>query len=289
MNANQRLKILIPLDGSPAGEAALLALFPLIRSHRTESVLFHVTETPEAGEKARAHLEKSRAALEGQGVPTQVRIVKGRPSEAIAREAANKFDLIAMATQGRTGLERVLLGSVAEEVVRTSTVPTLLCKSGVRIGDWDRIVVALDGTPGSEEILGDAAVLAKRLNATLHLTRVGLGLLMIDGYRGKGYEFKGQDPAPYLEEVAAQLAAQGVRVVTERRDGMPGVEIPQLARELDAGLVCMTTEGRSEKVPGLGRSVAAEVIRSAPCPVYVRRMTGAPGTKETRKKPAGAR
>jgi nucleotide-binding universal stress UspA family protein len=45
---------------------------------------------------------------------------------------------------------------------------------------------------------------------------------------------------------------------------------------MDAGLICMTTEGRPEELPGLDRSVAAEVIRSAPCPVYVRRMSRAP-------------
>jgi nucleotide-binding universal stress UspA family protein len=206
-------------------------------------------------------------------VETRIRIVSGRPAEEIVRQAlVGGFDLIAMATHGRTGLDRVVMGSVAEEVVRSSPVPTLLCKSGVRIGAWDRIVVALDGTPGSEEVLGDVVRLARSLPASVHLLQVGLGLLLSDGYRGVPFHYPAAQRG-YLETVAARLLAQGVPAVPERRQGMAGIEIASLAAELDAGLICMTTEGRPEQLPGMDRSVAAEVIRSAPCPVYVRRMS----------------
>ncbi|MBI3854416.1 MAG: universal stress protein [Planctomycetes bacterium] len=191
-----------------------------------------------------------------------------------------------MATHGRTGLDRLMMGSVAEEVVRSSRAPALLCRPGTRIGEWDRIVVPVDGTPGSEEVLDDVASLARSLGAEVHLVRVGLGLLMSDGYRGVSYQFTHDDPTEYLRQIASRLSSQGVSAVAERRLGMAGVEIPSLARELDAGLICMTTEGRPEQVPGLDRSVAAEVIRAAPCPVYVRRMTGSPGRKETSVKRA---
>src|SRR5204863_255158 len=93
---------------------------------------------------------------------------------------------------------------------------------------------------------------------------------------GVPFHYPAKQPA-YLETVAARLLAQGVTAVPERRQGMAAVEIGSLARELDAGLICMTTEGRPEALPGMGRSVAAEVIRSAPCPVYVRRMSGVAG------------
>jgi nucleotide-binding universal stress UspA family protein len=289
MRPKDKTRILIPLDGSSMGEAVLLALYPLIRAQRVESTLFHVAESKEDAAKAEVQLEMSRKALESQGAVTRVRIVSGRSVEQILRQAeSGEFDLIAMATHGRTGLDRVLMGSVAEEVVRTSPIPTLLCRNGARMGDWGRIVVALDGTPGSEEILGDAAKLARSLHATLYLVRVGLSLLHSDGYRGVSYAHRSEEREPYLENIAIQLITQGIPAIAEECEGMPGVEIPRVARRLDAGLICMTTEGRPEVVPGMDRSIAAEVIRTAPCPVYVRHMAGERGTKRTTKKPAEA-
>jgi len=278
MTISEKMKILIPLDGSPIGESILLSIFPLLRAGQVESTLFHAAETADTIETLEARLEAQRRMLESKGVETRIRIISGKPAEEIVRQAEiGGFDLIAMATHGRTGLERVVMGSVAEEVVRSSPVPTLLCKAGTRLDPWDRIVVALDGTPGSEEVLGDVVRLARSLPATVHLLQVGLGLLLSDGYRGVPFHYPAKQPA-YLETVAARLLAQGVTAVPERRQGMAAVEIGSLARELDAGLICMTTEGRPEELPGMGRSVAAEVIRSAPCPVYVRRMSGVAGT-----------
>jgi len=273
MTISEKTKLLIPLDGSPIGESILASMHPLIHARQVESTLFHVAQVAETIENLEARLEAQRRILESEGVETRIRIVSGKPAEEIVRQAqVGGFDLIAMATHGRTGLDRVVMGSVAEEVVRSSPVPTLLCKSANRIGAWDRIVVALDGTPGSEEVLGDVVRLARSLPATIHLLQVGLGLLLSDGYRGVPFHYS-TDQHAYLETIAARLLAQGVQAVPERRQGMAGVEITSLATKLDAGLICMTTEGRPERLPGMDRSVAAEVIRGAPCPVYVRRMS----------------
>ena len=285
----QSTRVLIPLDGSVIGDTVLLSLHPLIRSRRVQATLLHVGESPERTEAVEQRLELSRRSLEANGVPTRVHVVSGTPAEEILRQAAvGDFDLVAMATHGRLGMDRVLMGSVAEEVVRSSPVPTLLCKSRIRTGDWERIVVALDGTPGSEEILGDVVPLAHALGSTIHLVQVGLSLLRSDGYRGVSFHTAAEDPTAYLDETAARLMAEGIHVVPERREGMAGVEIPLLAQQLDAGLICMMTEGRPEIVPGLGRSVAAEVIRTAPCPVYVRRMCGVPGSRGLMGRPMAA-
>jgi nucleotide-binding universal stress UspA family protein len=282
MNAEEKTRILIPLDGSETGEAVLPALYPLIRAHRVESTLFHVAETPEEAARAQGYLEKRRKMLESQGVATRLLIGSGAPVEEILSQAeTGGYDLIAMATHGRTGLDRVVMGSVAEEVVRRSHVPVLLCRKGAPMGNWGRIVVALDGTPGSEEVLNDVALLARNLRATVYLVKVGLSLLTADGYRGVTLNHPSEEVTPYLEEVALQLIAQGIPTLTEEREGMADVEIPRLARQIEAGLICMTTEGRPETIPGLDRSIAAAVIRTAPCPVYVRRMSGAPGIKKT--------
>lgn len=286
---NDMMKVLIPLDGSTLGDSILLPIDPLIRGRQVESTLFHVLEAPGAVAPMEARLEARRKAMEDGGLKARVRIASGRPAEAILRElGAGGYDLVAMATHGRTGLDRVLMGSVAEEVMRSSPVPSLLCRGGARVGVWDRMVVALDGTPGSEEILVDVVPLAKRLGAVVHLLHVGLGLLWSDGYRGSKHSVPKHHPKAHLEEIAARLNVEGVQAVPEHREGMAGPEILELARNLEAGLICMATEGRPEEVPGLDRSIAAEVIRGAPCPVYVRRMTPRPGGTETRRKAAHA-
>lgn len=268
------MRILIPMDGSIPGQASLYAIQPLIQSGPVECTLLHVLEDPKAGDSQEHRLDAHRQTLESLGVPTRVRVVGGKPAEEVLRAAGSgDFDVVAMATHGRRGLDRVMMGSVAEEVVRSCPIPALLCRTGVHVQGWERLVVALDGLPGAEQVLEDVMVLAKRLGAAVHLLRVGLNINLSNCYRGVAFEAEPQDPPSYLEDVAQRFRAQGISVETDHRSGMAASEISMYAKELDAGLICMTTQGRPEELPGLGRSVAAEVIRQAPCPVYVRRMT----------------
>jgi universal stress protein A len=78
----------------------------------------------DAGEAARTHLEDLiRAAFHGAW---DVEIATGHPADTIVRVARErKADLIVMGTHGRTGLQHVLLGSVAEKVVRLASCPVL--------------------------------------------------------------------------------------------------------------------------------------------------------------------
>lgn len=290
MNNPKQMKILIPLDIFSMGDTVLVSLLPLIRSRKIESTLFHVAQEAQAAEKAKVLLEVRRKGLESQGVAAKVLLGTGRPAEEILRFAKEGgFDLVAMATHGRTGMERVTLGSVAEDVVRNSSIPTLLCKAGGRVGGWQRILVALDGSPGSEEVLGDVTRLAQSLEASVHLVKVDPGFALEDQYRGVELHPGEYSSSTYLEEIALDLVSQGVPAFTEKRTGFPADEISRLASELDAGLICMTTEGRPEGSPGMDRSVAAKVIRSAPCPVYVRHMAGTPGARKTRRRITEAR
>lgn len=273
----ETMKVLIPVDGSPTSEAILPALMPLIRSHRIESTLLQVLENAEDEAKAAVRLEALRRNLEGEGVAPRIRTVCGTPAKEIVAAAGHGgFDLIAMGTHGRTGLDRMTMGSVAEEVVRLSRVPVLLTRPEVRLGTWERIVVALDGSPGAEEVLGDVSRLARALHAEVHLIRIDLSLVMVNSYRGVTFDSAKADTMSYLNDVAEQLRVQGIPVSTENFEGRPGVEIPLAAKALNAGLICMTTHGRPDQVPGLSRSVAAEVIRAAPCPVYVRHISVRP-------------
>jgi nucleotide-binding universal stress UspA family protein len=71
------------------------------------------------------------AALAAQGVGARAVVVDGQPDVEIVRVAAEHHaQMIVMGTQGRTGLDRLLLGSVAERVVRTAPCPVLTVRPG---------------------------------------------------------------------------------------------------------------------------------------------------------------
>lgn len=273
------LKILVPVDGSPTSEAVLPALLPLIQSHDVESTLLQVVDVPDEGASA-SRLDLLRRSLEAQGVAVRVLIHSGKPAaEIVGAAVRGRFDLIAMGTHGRARLDRIIMGSVAEEVVRISPVPVLLARPDCRIGSWDSIVVALDGTPGGEEILPDVVRLARATRAVVHLVRVNRPLRVEDDYAVLPLDFPKADTVSYLNQIACRLQEQGIQTSVEPIQGEPGAEIARVARSLGAGLICMATEGRPPSTPGGGASVAAEVIREAPCAVYVRHMAGVRGLR----------
>lgn len=270
----EAVKILIPLDGTLVAESILGSIAPMIHDRQCSCTLFHVANPARKTEGAAARLDAQKKVLEDQGVRVDILRASGKPAVEIVREAvAGRYDFIAMSTHGRGGLELVELGSTAEEVVRSSPVPILMSRSGTWNGGWDPILVALDGTARSEEILPDVVRLARVQGATVHLLQVGLGLLMSDSYRGVAFDMTPELSTSYLDRMAAELKAKGVSAIPEHRSGQASVEIAHLARELGAGLICMATGGKPDELPGMERSVTAKVIRNAPCPVFVRRMS----------------
>ena len=129
MSVTEKLRVLIPQDGSEPGEAALLEVRPLIRSGPVECTLLHATEGHKPAEGLEGRLKIHREALEKLGAPTRIRFVSGKPCEEILHQTANgEFDLVAMSTHGRRGLDRVVMGSVAEAVVRRANCPVLVVK-----------------------------------------------------------------------------------------------------------------------------------------------------------------
>lgn len=266
----KKLNLLVPVDATLESESVLPVLIPLLRARPSNVTLFQVVPRAEDVGGAQAHLENCRVRLAEQGVSVQVQTVWGRPVERIL-EAVGRGgnDLIAMGTHGRRGQDRVLLGSVAEEVVGAAPVPVLLCRPDTRLRDWKRILVPLDGTPEAELALSDAVQLARVLGATIHLLRVRLALVHEEGFRGMRYSTPCADSNLYLEGVSERLAKQGVLTLTELREGLPAEEILKAIESLDAGLICLATEGG----PLAERNVTADLIRRAGCPVLVRKLS----------------
>jgi nucleotide-binding universal stress UspA family protein len=149
MNAYRR--ILVAVDGSPAAAKGLREAVRLAGSEEAELVIFHMLNEfyafamPEGGalvadlvpalrEGGKRILARAEAMAKKAQVPFRSvmrETVGGSAADAIVREAKKqRADLIVLGTHGRRGMRRLVLGSDAEQVVRTASVPVLLVKGG---------------------------------------------------------------------------------------------------------------------------------------------------------------
>jgi nucleotide-binding universal stress UspA family protein len=270
--ADARLRMLVPLDGSPEAESVLPALMPLFRTQKVWATLLGVAPTVEAVPALELYLTRLRTSLLLDEVAARIKVVWGDPVDEIVRAAESALaGLIAMATHGRMGLGRELVGSVTESVLRQSGIPVLAFRPGMKVGDWKRMVVALDGSAAAEAVLGDVAELARTLEATVHLVRVTGPRPRLTYLPGDAFPLPEEDPQPYLEGIADALSGTGILTLTELRKGEPAEEILAFAREVGAGLICLGTHGRTGLSRNLLGSVAEGVLGTAPCPVLLRR------------------
>ncbi|MBI2480814.1 MAG: universal stress protein [Planctomycetia bacterium] len=131
-------KILFPTDFSHTGDAALALATSLARDTGATLLIVHVEEPPTAygggelyygiPEPATEDLRKMlhKVAPTDPAVPYEHRLVTGDPANAVVRLAEEEgVDMIVLGTHGRTGLSRLLMGSVAEAIVRRAKCPVL--------------------------------------------------------------------------------------------------------------------------------------------------------------------
>ena len=140
-------KILFPTDFSPTSESALRWATSLARDTGARLLIVHVEEPstpymggefaiPESPGPAQRELAKLLALVvpcdqgsDDEGVPYEHRLLLGDPAPEVVKLAKDEnVDLIVMGTHGRTGLSRLLMGSVAEHVVRRADCPVLTVK-----------------------------------------------------------------------------------------------------------------------------------------------------------------
>jgi len=142
--------ILLPTDGHPRTPQAIEHALNVAELADATVHLISV-ETPEVTEaEARAAVDAADDMAADRGIPTRTTVLAGRPYEEILEYAQRiGVDLIVMGTQGRSGLDRFMLGSVTERVLRTSDVPVL----AVRLDDERLITDAEAATDAARSAL----------------------------------------------------------------------------------------------------------------------------------------
>jgi nucleotide-binding universal stress UspA family protein len=215
------------------------------------------------------------------GVPVEYQIVEAQliPGEIVAQAEALAPDLLVIGTHGRSGFNRLMLGSVAERVLRTSRVPVVTVPP--RAPDvvplagqlFRRILYATDFSPGSDVALDYAASLAQR--ASGHLTTVhvvetlrvvrdpSIGSFDVSGY----YARLEQDAKKQLASVVPEHVRAGCETCDVVTLGKPYVEILRLARERQIDLIVMGVHGRSAVDRLVFGSTTEHIVRRAACPV----------------------
>lgn len=285
-------RILLPLDGSAAAESALPYAEQIARALHAHVTLLRAIDVPaewaqhlaqaDLGSEESAageYLEEIAAALRHRSINVEHAVSQLPPAQAILERAREGgAGLIAMATHGRSGVSRWTLGSVADTVLHRTETPLLLVRPS---GEEDasrtappitKILVPLDGSELSQAALPFAEELAKALPASITLFHAVMPPVM--AYPGGEFVAMDQRLWESLEERARGLlsvhaaALEAAGIETERRTSLiPEVDgIIGAARDSSAGLVLMSTHGRS----GVGRwimgSVADGVVRRSHIP-----------------------
>lgn len=279
------MKVLLALDGTPLSESLIPFTTQLARRWQAELLLVRacdpalavapdlpptISEKLQLRSKAAAHeyLEGLVGRLEGLQV--SYRVPLGRPRDAIASLAAEQqCDLIVMATHGRTGADRWLIGSVTEGVLRRSHTPILMLHPPpAEVAEFRHILVPLDGSESSQRVLQQLAPFLGSDTRVSFLQSSGLDPQLL----GVGEDSEALQH--YLDQMAVRLRElhlEGVEPAVVVCHGDPVAAILDFARENHCDLIAMATQGRtgrpdSSATRWLG-SVTEKVARSAPCPV----------------------
>jgi len=300
-------KVLVPLDGSKTAENVLPLARSFARSLQVPVELLGIVDIAEmvrhvtADQTSMVHTLVDDAtrrfgdylASVAKNFPVgqvQCTVQRGDAAAAIIEAAAAENQtLIAMATHGRSGLDRFLLGSVAEKVIRGASNPTLVVRAKKeKSPSWDRatlkrLVVPLDGSELSERILPHVDALAKYLDLEVTLLGVYGGPLAAAG-TGDGFYNTGQidafiaglraETVTYLAIKTEELKWKGLNKLSfEAKEGLAADEIIAMAREIPGTLIAMCTHGRSGVQRWMLGSVTETVVRHSDAPVLIVRGT----------------
>jgi nucleotide-binding universal stress UspA family protein len=287
--------ICVPLDGSPFAEQALPLALEIARGagaivqvalvHHPVPALATAMEVPEIeaqlDQEARAReqvylsgiVERMRKTV---NVPVTSALLDGAVSEALqSHMESSGTDLVVMTTHGRGPMSRFWLGSVADHLMRVLHIPILMVRPMVETTpppEIKRILLALDGSPFSEQAIASATMLGRPFNAEYALMMVveppvpiadpsGLMIVPTSANSEKALQAAA---TKYLDGVAARLRQDGLSVTTHPTEGPAAAStIIAQADALKADLIVLASHGAGGFERLVVGSVADKVIRGS--------------------------
>ncbi len=275
-------RILVPVDGSELAEQ-VLAVAERLRARGAVLHLARVNPAPANPPtpydetlqlEAESYLDFLVSRLKDRGVAAQWETRTGEiAAEIVSAASQHSCDLIAISSHGRSGVARLVYGSVAERVLQAAAIPTLFVRalgpSGPRPPKVESVLVPLDGTPVSEGALEPAVALARDHGASLQLLYVVESLWAAGDSKLARDQFKEvRHVADRLHELANRLRGDQVptRALVVRGD--PSTDVLSHAARYGCDLIVLTPTGAGARPAAFGH-VSEKILRSAPMPVLV--------------------
>lgn len=282
-------KILLSTDGSEFSEGAVREAIRLAKKCSSALTALSVIETnseleaiaPQVTEKAekaaRANLEAVQARAKKEGVDCAIVIHAGEDSYEYIVDEATKSNstMIVMGRRGRSGLKRLMMGSVTTRVIGHAPCNVLVVPKAAQL-EFRNILVATDGSKHSAAAASEAIGLAKQNNSALTVISVVPSELVtpvdIDftvNQREFIAEKEMQEAEKNAKVVKEAAEKEGVFVKAFVLSGKPADAIIETAKEKRADLIVLGSHGRTGLEKLLMGSVAERVIVLAACPVLV--------------------
>lgn len=252
---------------------ALHVLIPTPYVYMTPGLTTAAIEAAE--ETAQAEMQRVESRLAGLDHKTLVE--RGLEVWPAVRRAIEEddVDLIVLGTHGRTGAEKLLLGSVAEEIFRRSLVPVLTIGPGVRssvhnAGRFRRVLFATDFSPESLAAAPYALTIAQENHARLLLLVVMRKPDAANEGDRHRFEMSVAEAMHRLYEIVPQDAKLELPPDVSVEYGEPPERIVEVARQRGADLIVIGVRdaaGRMGAATHLERATAHKIVAHAPCPV----------------------
>lgn len=263
-------KLFLPIDGSKFSEGAVREAINLAKTCSSKLFALSVVEVnPEfealapgpvekMGKETRQYLELVKSRASKEGVECEIIVHEGEePFQYIVDEAAKKqVEMIIMGKRGRTGLKRLMMGSVTAKVVGHAPCKVLIVPKDAKL-DLDRILIATDGSKYSEAAYSEAISIAKRS---------GGSLIVLSVVKKKENLPAAKESVDMVKKVADK---EGIKIETLTPKGEPFETIIKTAEQKKVGLIVVGSHGRTGLDRLLMGSVTERVIGHANCAVLV--------------------
>ncbi|MBI4848068.1 MAG: universal stress protein [Nitrospirae bacterium] len=282
-------RLLLSTDGSEFGEGAIREAIKLAKTCSSKLFAIYVIETnPEyetiapqlvekAEKEARQHLEAVKAMASKEGVECEIIARQGEdPFKYIVEEAAkNKVSMIITGRRGRKGLKRLMMGSETAKIIGHAPCDVLVVPRAANI-EFNRIIVATDGSKYSEAAVREAIGIAKRCGSTLIAISVvpsetasPFDIVHTEMMKETIVEKELKMAECTIKDLKASSEKEGVSATGFIYSGKPYEAIINTAKEKKADLIVVGSHGRTGIDRLLMGSVTERVIGLSECAVLV--------------------
>ena len=282
-------RVLVPLDQSDLSERVLPIAQCLADYFDSKIDLVYVVSTDgeTLPEDVAAEVQKEAEdylkgivdswSSDNEAVKIEANVLEGYPASTIIEQAESQDDtLILMSTHGYSGVQRLLLGSVAGKVVQAAETPVLLIPAGAtnpkgELVEFKRLIIPLDGSELAESILPYAINLCKTLDMELILVRAYHPSFPGSTIRMREVSQIVHDSAEnYITDIAEKMRKEGLKDVSYKvLKGLAAEQITNFAVETPNSVTALCTHGRHGISRWMLGSVANAVIHCAEEPVLV--------------------